>query len=59
MNFTVIALFLAIVLLTLVITYWAAKNTKTTGDFYTAGGGLTGFQNGIAISGDYLSAASF
>ncbi|GHI00300.1 solute symporter family protein [Neobacillus kokaensis] len=59
MSMTVIVLFLAIVLLTLVITYYAAKNTKTTGDFYTAGGGLTGFQNGIAISGDYLSAASF
>ncbi|AZU60908.1 solute symporter family protein [Neobacillus mesonae] len=59
MSTTVIVLFLAIVLLTLVITYFAAKNTKTTGDFYTAGGGLTGFQNGIAISGDYLSAASF
>src|SRR5699024_11421181 len=41
------------------ITYYAAKRTQTTGDFYTAGGGLTGFQNGVAISGDYLSAASF
>ncbi|MDV2687370.1 cation acetate symporter, partial [Alkalihalophilus lindianensis] len=38
---------------------YAARRTKTTGDFYTAGGGLSGFQNGIAISGDYLSAASF
>lgn len=59
MSATVIILFLAIVLLTLVITYFAAKQTKTTGDFYTAGGGLKGWQNGIAISGDYLSAASF
>jgi cation/acetate symporter len=59
MSPTVITLFLAIVLLTLVITYFAAKRTQTTGDFYTAGGGLTGWQNGLAIAGDYLSAASF
>ncbi|MEN1969435.1 cation acetate symporter [Lentibacillus sp. N15] len=59
MSATVIILFLLIVLLTLVITFFAAKHTKTTGDFYTAGGGLKGWQNGIAISGDYLSAASF
>lgn len=59
MDMTVIVLFLLIVFLTLVITYYAAKQTKTTGDFYTAGGGLTGWQNGIAIAGDYLSAASF
>ncbi|MBM7600394.1 cation/acetate symporter [Virgibacillus halotolerans] len=59
MNVTVVVLFLAIVLLTLVITYFAAKRTQTTGDFYTAGGELTGWQNGIAIAGDYLSAASF
>ncbi len=59
MSPTVIILFLAIVILTLIITFWASKRTQTTGDFYTAGGGLTGFQNGIAISGDYLSAASF
>ncbi|UJL46638.1 sodium/solute symporter [Virgibacillus sp. NKC19-16] len=59
MSPTVIILFLAIVLLTLVITYFAAKQTQTAGDFYTAGGGLTGMQNGLAIAGDYLSAASF
>lgn len=59
MNATVITLFLAIVLLTLVITYFAAKRTQSTTDFYTAGGGLTGWQNGLAIAGDYLSAASF
>ena len=46
-------------LATLGITYWAAKRTKTTADFYTAGGGITGFQNGLAIAGDYMSAASF
>ncbi len=59
MNATVAIMFLLIVGLTLVVTYAAAKRTKTTGDFYTAGGGLTGWQNGLAIAGDYLSAASF
>ncbi len=59
MNATVIVFFLLIVGLTLFITYWAAKQTKSTGEFYTAGGGLTGWQNGLAIAGDYLSAASF
>jgi cation/acetate symporter len=59
MDPVVVILFLIIVLLTLVITYFAAKQTKSTGDFYTAGGGLTGWQNGLAIAGDYLSAASF
>ncbi len=56
---TVIVLFVAIVLSTLVITYFAAKKTSTASEFYTAGGGLTGWQNGLAIAGDYLSAASF
>ncbi|WP_203362488.1 sodium/solute symporter [Bacillus sp. REN10] len=51
--------FVAIVALTLVITYWAAKQTNSASEFYTAGGGLTGWQNGLAIAGDYLSAASF
>lgn len=59
MNATVIIIFLTIVLMTLVITYYAAKRTNSTSDFYTAGGGLTGWQNGMAIAGDYLSAASF
>ncbi|WP_067726954.1 solute symporter family protein [Oceanobacillus damuensis] len=59
MSPTVIILFLAIVALTLVITFFAARKTQTAGDFYTAGGGLTGTQNGLAIAGDYLSAASF
>jgi cation/acetate symporter len=44
---------------TLGITYWAAKRTKSAKDFYTAGGGITGLQNGMAIAGDYMSAASF
>ncbi|WP_449619534.1 solute symporter family protein [Robertmurraya sp. Marseille-Q9965] len=59
MNSTVVILFLIIVGMTLVITYYAAKRTKTASEFYTAGGGLTGWQNGLAIAGDYLSAASF
>ncbi|QQK77567.1 cation/acetate symporter ActP [Salicibibacter cibarius] len=59
MNLTVITLFLVFVITTLVITYFAAKRTSTASDFYTAGGGLTGWQNGLAIAGDYLSAASF
>jgi cation/acetate symporter len=59
MNATALTLFVIIVGLTLLITYWAAKRTKTTSEFYTAGGGLTGWQNGLAIAGDYLSAASF
>ena len=44
---------------TLGITYWAAKRTRSATDFYAAGGGITGFQNGLAIAGDYMSAASF
>ena len=59
MNATVIIIFLVIVAMTLVITYFAAKRTNSASDFYTAGGGLTGWQNGLAIAGDYLSAASF
>lgn len=59
MNYTAVALFAAIVGLTLVITYFAARKTKTANDFYTADGGLTGSQNGMAIAGDYMSAASF
>lgn len=52
-------LFLAIIILTMYVTYWAAKRNKSTEDFYAAGRSLTGFQNGLAIAGDYLSAASF
>jgi cation/acetate symporter len=59
MNITAFLLFLVIVLGTLVITYYAAKKTNTASEFYTAGGGLTGWQNGLAIAGDYMSAASF
>ncbi len=59
LNISAIAMFLVFVLATLGITKWAAGKTKTTADFYTAGGGITGFQNGLAIAGDYMSAASF
>jgi len=59
LNITAIAMFFAFVAVTLGITYWAAARTKTTKDFYAAGGGITGFQNGLAIAGDYMSAASF
>ena len=58
-NIPAIAMFVAFVLLTLGITYWAAKQTKSAAQFYSAGGGITGFQNGLAIAGDYMSAASF
>ena len=59
MNVLAFSLFLAIVALTLVITYFASRRTKTSSDFYTADGSLTGAQNGWAIAGDYMSAASF
>jgi cation/acetate symporter len=57
-NVSAIAMFMVFVLATLGITYWASKRTKSTADFYTAGGGITGFQNGLAIAGDYMSAAT-
>jgi cation/acetate symporter len=58
-NWTAITMFGIFVLFTLGITKWAAARTKSAADFYTAGGGITGFQNGLAIAGDYMSAASF
>ena len=58
-NWTAIGMFGVFVVLTLFITKWAASRTKSAADFYTAGGGITGFQNGLAIAGDYMSAASF
>ena len=57
-NVSAIAMFLVFVIATLGITKWAAGKTKSTADFYTAGGGITGFQNGLAIAGDYMSAAT-
>ncbi len=59
LNISAIVMFLIFVSGTLGITYWAAKRTKSAKDFYTAGGCITGFQNGMAIAGDYMSAASF
>ncbi|MBN8494939.1 MAG: cation acetate symporter [Burkholderiales bacterium] len=58
-NWTAISMFAIFVIFTLWITKWAAGKTKSAADFYTAGGGITGFQNGLAIAGDYMSAASF
>ncbi len=57
-NWHAIIMFCIFVCLTMGITYWASSRTKSTADFYTAGGGITGFQNGLAIAGDYMSAAT-
>ena len=59
LNIAAVIMFLIFVAATLGITYWAAKRNRTAADHYTAGGGITGFQNGLAIAGDYMSAASF
>ncbi|MFD1849761.1 cation acetate symporter [Oceanobacillus bengalensis] len=59
MNPTYFVFFIYIIVCTLIITYWAAKRSKTTNRFYIAAGSLTGFQNGMAIAGDFISAASF
>jgi cation/acetate symporter len=58
-NMLSIVFFLLFVAATLAITYWAAKKSKTASDFYAAGRSVTGFQNGLALAGDYMSAASF
>jgi cation/acetate symporter len=58
-NWVAISMFGGFVIMTLFITKWAAAKTKSAADFYTGGGGITGFQNGLAIAGDYMSAASF
>jgi len=54
-----ITMFMAIIAVTLGVVIWAAKRTTSAADFYAAGGGITGLQNGWAIAGDYMSAASF
>src|SRR5580693_8584879 len=54
-----ILFFIIIVLITLAITYWAAKRTRSTQQFYAADRSVSAFQNGLALSGDYMSAASF
>jgi cation/acetate symporter len=58
-NWTAIIMFATFVLATLGITKWAAGRTRSASDFYTGGGGISGFQNGLAIAGDFMSAASF
>ena len=59
MNIQAIVMFVLFVGATLYITYWASKRTRSRQDYYTAGGRITGFQNGLAIAGDFMSAASF
>lgn len=59
LNVPAVIMFFLFVAGTLWITKWAANKTKSASDFYTAGGGITGTQNGLAIAGDYMSAASF
>ncbi|EQB99334.1 cation/acetate symporter ActP [Photorhabdus temperata] len=58
-NIQAIIMFVLFVGFTLYITYWASKKTRSRTDYYTAGGRITGFQNGMAIAGDFMSAASF
>jgi cation/acetate symporter len=58
-NYTAIFFFFIFIAATLGITYWAARRTRTTEHFYAAGRSVTGFQNGLALAGDYMSAASF
>lgn len=58
-NLSAIVVFVAFVSLSLFITWWAAKRTHSAGEFYTAGGKITGFQNGLALAGDFMSAATF
>ncbi|MDY0406427.1 cation acetate symporter [Virgibacillus sp. 179-BFC.A HS] len=59
MNFTYFLFFICIIVCTMIITYWAAKRSNTTNHFYIAAGSLSGLQNGMAIAGDFISAASF
>lgn len=58
-NPLAIAFFLLFIALSLGITFWAAKRTRSTSEYYTAGGNISGFQNGFALAGDFMSAASF
>ncbi|MBB3104120.1 cation acetate symporter [Azomonas macrocytogenes] len=58
-NYTAIVMFVIFIAFTMGITKWAAKRNTSTSDYYTAGGSITGFQNGMAIAGDFMSAASF
>ncbi len=58
-NYQAIAMFVVFVAFTLGITWWASRRTRSRSDYYTAGGNITGFQNGLAMAGDFMSAASF
>ncbi|MCC6545590.1 cation/acetate symporter ActP [Candidatus Sumerlaeota bacterium] len=58
-NFSSVFFFVLFAAITLTITWFAARRTKNAATFYTAGGGITGLQNGLALAGDYMSAASF
>ena len=57
-NLHAIALFFCFVLFTLGITVWAAKRSRSASDFYSAGGGISSMQNGLALAGDYMSAST-
>jgi len=59
LNVTAVFMFLIFISATMVITWWASRRTRTASEYYAAGSGITGFQNGLAIAGDYMSAASF
>ena len=58
-NLSAITVFVGFVVLSLGITWWSARRTHSAGEFYTAGGKITGFQNGLALAGDFMSAATF
>jgi cation/acetate symporter len=58
LNVPAVVMFVVFVAMTMGITKWASGRSKSASDFYTAGGGITGFQNGLAIAGDYMSAAT-
>src|SRR5678815_507709 len=58
-NLSAIISFIGFVLITLGITYWASRRTRTSAEFFAAGGKISAFQNGLALAGDYMSAASF
>ena len=58
-NIIAMSGFIIFIVLSLVITWFAARRTRSTKDFYAAGGSITALQNGLALAGDYMSAASF
>ncbi len=58
-NVLALVVFAVVLAVTLGITYWASKRTSSASDFFAAGRGITGFQNGVAMAGDYLSASTF